>query len=138
MIAGGGVVATFGSYHSPGLYAYTSILGGLGMILTAVIHPAGQASIFQPLMRHFGSWLVVARGKAWGVVLKRLAPYLLGGGIWGAIGINPWRTDSWNRGWTMVLAILIVLFVRNIVNQVKAVKASKSTPETSSPLEVAA
>ena len=138
MIAGGGIVNTFGSFHSPGLYSYTAILGGLGIVLTAIIHPAGQASIFQPLMRHFGSWLLTARGKEWGVVLKRLWPFLLGGGIWGAIGINPWRTDSWNRGWAIVLGIFLVLFVRNIVNQVKAAKAAKALPDTNSLQEVTA
>jgi branched-chain amino acid transport system permease protein len=138
MIAGGGIVATFGSFHSPGLYSYTAIMGGLGMIATAIIHPAGQASIFQPLMRHFGSWLLVARGKEWGVVLKRLWPFLLGGGAWGAIGINPWRTDSWNRFWMIVLGIFLTLFVRNIVTQVRAAKAAKALPDTNSLQEVTA
>jgi branched-chain amino acid transport system permease protein len=138
MAAGGGIVATFGSFHSPGLYSYTAIIGGIGIILTAIIHPAGQASIFQPLMRHFGSWLLTARGKEWGIVLKRLWPFLLGGGAWGAIGINPWRTDSWNRGWMIVLGIFLVLFVRNIVNQVRAVKAAKALPDTNSLQEVTA
>jgi branched-chain amino acid transport system permease protein len=138
MAAGGGIVATFGNFHSPGLYHYIPIFGGMGIILTAIIHPAGQASIFQPLMRHFGSWLLTARGKEWGVVLRRLAPYLIGGGIWGAIGINPWRTDTYNRTWMIILGILIVLFVRNIVNQVKAVKAAKALPDTNSLQEVTA
>ncbi len=138
MIAGGGMVATFGNFHSPGLYSYIPIFGGMGMILTAIIHPAGQASIFQPLMRHFGSWLLTARGKEWGVVLRRLAPYLIGGGIWGAIGINPWRTDTYNRTWMIILGILIVLFVRNIVVQVKAAKAANALPDTNSLQEVTA
>jgi branched-chain amino acid transport system permease protein len=144
MIAGGGLVAEFGAFHSPGLYSYTAILGGLGMILTAILHPAGQASIFQPLMRHFGSWLLVARGKEWLVVIKRLGPFIVGGGIWGAIGINPWRTDEWKRGWMMITAILLVLFVRSIVVQVKAVNSAKAAAKSSalalqkSPQEVAA
>lgn len=138
MIAGGGILNTFGSFHSPGLYSYTAIIGGLGMIATAIIHPGGQASIFQPLMGHFGSWLLTARGKEWGAVLKRLWPFLLGGATWGAIGINPWRTDTWKRGWMIVLGILIVLFVRNIVNQVKAAKAARALPDTNSLQEVTA
>jgi len=138
MLAGGGMIATFGNFHSPGLYSYTPIFGGLGMIFTAIIHPAGQSSIFQPLMRYFGSWLVTARGKQWGVVLRRLAPYLIGGAIWGAIGINPWRTDTYHRPWMIILGILIVLFVRNIVVQVKAAKAAQAIPETKSLQEVTA
>jgi len=143
MIAGGGLVADFGAYHSPGLYAYTSIAGGAGMILTAIIHPAGQASIFQPLMQHFGKWLLVARGKEWLVVGKRLGPFITGGLVWGAIGINPWRTDEWKRGWMMFFAVLVVLFVRSIVNRVKEATSGKSaahgnaTAQQKNPQEVA-
>ena len=144
MLAGGGLVAEFGAWHSPGLYSYTAILGGLGMILTAVLHPAGQASIFQPLVQHFGNWLKVARGKEWLVVIKRLGPFIVGGGIWGAIGINPWRTDEWKRGWMMITAILLVLFVRSILVQVQAAKSAKAAAKSNaiaqqkSPQEVAA
>ena len=129
MLTGGGMIAFFGSWHSPGLFSYTSIMGGMGMILTAVIHPAGQSSIFQPLMRQFGTFLVRARGKEWAAVLRRLGPFIIGGGIWGAIGLNPWRTDDWSRPWMTLLGIGIVLFVRNIVTQVKAVRAAKAAQE---------
>lgn len=126
LLTGGGLIAFFGHWHSPGLFSYTSIIGGMGMILTAVLHPAGQASIFQPLMRHFGSWLLKARGKEWLVVGKRLGPFIVLGAAWGAIGINPWRTDDYSRVWMGVLGALIVLFVRNIVTQVKAARAVKA------------
>lgn len=126
MLTGGGLIAVFGSWHSPGLFSYTAIMGGMGMIFTAVIHPAGQASIFQPLMREFGSFLLRARGKEWLAVGKRLGPFIVLGGVWGAIGINPWRTDDWSRFWMTLLGIGIVLFVRNIVVQVKAVRAVKA------------
>jgi len=126
MLTGGGLIAVFGSWHSPGLFSYTAIMGGMGMIFTAVIHPAGQASIFQPLMREFGSFLLRARGKEWLAVGKRLGPFIVLGGVWGAIGINPWRTDDWSRFWMTLLGIAIVLFVRNIVVQVKAVRAVKA------------
>ncbi len=126
MLTGGGLIAFFGHWHSPGLFSYTSIIGGMGMILTAVIHPAGQASIFQPLMRHFGSWLLKARGKEWLVVGKRLGPFIVVGAAWGVIGINPWRTDDYSRVWMGVLGVFIILFVRNIVTQVKAARAVKA------------
>lgn len=126
MLTGGGLIAFFGSWHSPGLFSYTSIIGGMGMILTAVIHPAGQASIFQPLMRHFGSWLLKARGKEWLAVGKRLGPFIVVGAAWGAIGINPWRTDDYSRVWMALLGVFIILFVRNIVTQVKAARAVKA------------
>jgi hypothetical protein len=95
-------------------------------------------------VQHFGSWLLVARGKEWLVVIKRLGPFIVGGGIWGAIGINPWRTDEWKRGWMMITAILLVLFVRSIVVQVQAAKSAKAAAKSNaiaqqkSPQEVAA
>ena len=122
MIAGGGIVAFFGTWNSPGLFNYTSIMGGIGMILTAVIHPAGQASIFQPLMRHLGGWLLKARAKEWMNSVKRYGPYLVGGAVWGSIGINPWRTDEFSRFWMAMTGIFLVFFIRSIAVQVIAAR----------------
>ena len=129
MLTGGGMIAFFGSWHSPGLFSYTSIMGGMGMILTAVIHPAGQASIFQPLMRHLGSWLVKARGKEWLHSARRYGPFLVGGAVWGAIGLNPWRTDDYSRFWMALTGIFLVIFVRSIAVQVRAARAAKAQKE---------
>ena len=129
MLTGGGMIAFFGSWHSPGLFSYTSIMGGMGMILTAVIHPAGQASIFQPLMRHLGSWLVKARGKEWLHSVCRYGPFLVGGAVWGAIGLNPWRTDDYSRFWMALTGIFLVIFVRSIAVQVRAARAAKAQKE---------
>ncbi|MFZ9697339.1 MAG: ABC transporter permease [Ilumatobacteraceae bacterium] len=129
LIAGGGIVAFFGTWNSPGLFNYTSIMGGMGMILTAIIHPAGQASIFQPLMRHLGGWLLKARGKEWLTSLRRYGPFLAGGAVWGVIGINPWRTDDYSRFWMAMTGMFLVIFIRNIVVQVRAAKAAKTARE---------
>ncbi len=37
---------------------YIGVLGGLGLIVTAIIHPEGIAIFFQGVMRTFGHWLV--------------------------------------------------------------------------------
>jgi len=37
---------------------YTGVLGGLGIIVTAIIHPEGIAPFFQQGMRHLGGWIV--------------------------------------------------------------------------------
>jgi branched-chain amino acid transport system permease protein len=129
LIAGGGIVAFFGTWNSPGLFNYTSIMGGMGMILTAIIHPAGQASIFQPLMRHLGGWLLKARGKEWLTSLRRYGPFLAGGAVWGVIGINPWRTDDYSRFWMAMTGMFLVIFIRNIVVQVRAANAAKTARE---------
>lgn len=129
MIAGGGIVAFFGTWNSPGLFNYTAIMGGIGMILTAVIHPAGQASIFQPLMRHLGGWLLKARAKEWFTSVKRYGPYLVGGAVWGSIGINPWRTDEYSRFWMAMTGIFLVFFVRSIAVQVIAARKVAAAKE---------
>lgn len=110
-----GVVAVFGSHQSEGLHSYTVTLGGVGMILTAILHPSGQSMLYQPLVQYFGSWLKRARGHEWAGVGRRLGPYIIIGLAWGAIGINPWRTDDWKRGWMMALGVFLALFIRNLV-----------------------
>jgi len=126
MAAAGGLVAYFGTWHSPGLFSYTGIMGGIGIVLTAIIHPAGQASIFQPLMQHLGGWLVKARGTAWLNSLTRYGPFIVLGAIWGVIGINPWRTDEYSRFWMALTGIFLVFFVRSIVVQIRAARAAKA------------
>lgn len=118
MLTGSGLVSVFGSHQSDGLHAYTPLIGGVGMILTAIIHPSGQAMLFQPLLQYFGSWLRKARSAEWKVVGRRLGPYVVLGLALGAIGINPWRTDDWSRPWMMLVGVLLVLFVRSIVVRV--------------------
>jgi len=101
-------------------------MGGIGIVLTAIIHPAGQASIFQPLMQHLGGWLVKARGTAWLNSLTRYGPFIVLGAIWGVIGINPWRTDEYSRFWMALTGIFLVFFVRSIVVQIRAARAAKA------------
>lgn len=83
MLTGGGLIATFGAHHSAGSYRYSAIFGGIGMILTAITHPSGQATLYQPMLQAFGSWLKIARGKEWLAVGKRLGPFIVLGAAWG-------------------------------------------------------
>jgi branched-subunit amino acid ABC-type transport system permease component len=39
---------------------YVGMLGGLGLIVTAIIHPEGIAPFFSGMMRHLGNWLCTA------------------------------------------------------------------------------
>ena len=120
MLTGSGLISVFGSHQSSGLHTYTPLIGGVGMILTAIIHPSGQAMLFQPLLQHFGRWLKAARAPEWTVVARRLGPYVVLGLALGAIGINPWRTDEWSRPWMMLVGVLLVLFVRSIVVRIRS------------------
>jgi branched-chain amino acid transport system permease protein len=115
VLTGSGVAAVFGSHQSEGLHSYTPVLGGVGMILTAILHPSGQSMLYQPIFQHFGRWLLRARATEWLGVGRRLGPFIVIGLIWGAIGINPWRTDDWSRAWMMLLGVFLALFIRNLV-----------------------
>ena len=132
-LAANGIVATFGAHQSDGLYNYQTIMGGVGMILTAVLHPSGQSMLYQPIVQHFGNWLKRARAAEWKVVIKRLAPFVALGLAWGAIGINPWRTDTKNTAWTYALGVYLVLFIRILVKRIRGgghVQLGASTTET--------
>jgi hypothetical protein len=115
VLTGSGVVAVFGAHQSEGLHSYTPVLGGVGMILTAILHPSGQSMLYQPIVQYFGNWLKRARGREWAGVGRRLGPFIVIGLAWGAIGINPWRTDDWSRPWMMALGAFLALFIRNLV-----------------------
>jgi branched-subunit amino acid ABC-type transport system permease component len=120
ILTGSGVVAVFGAHQSEGLHSYTPVLGGVGMILTAILHPSGQSMLYQPIVQYFGSWLKRARGREWAGVARRLGPFIVIGVAWGAIGINPWRTDDWSRPWMMALGAFLALFIRNLVNLIRS------------------
>jgi len=119
LAAASGIIASFGEHQSEGLYNYTTLLGGIGMIFTAIMHPEGQSMLYQPIIQHFGRWLKGARGAEWAVVGKRLGPFVLLGLVWGAIGINPWRTDDWSRPWMMAVGVWLTLFIRLIVTRIR-------------------
>lgn len=120
VLTGSGIAAVFGAHQSQGLHAYTPVLGGVGMILTAILHPSGQSMLYQPIFQYFGKWLLRARGPEWLGVARRLGPTVVIGLIWGAIGINPWRTDDWSRPWMMALGVFLALFIRNLVNLIRS------------------
>ena len=105
------------------------------MILTAITHPSGQATLYQPMLQAFGTWLKIARGKEWLAVGKRLGPFIVLGAAWGAIGLNPWRTDTWDRSWMILLAILITLFIRSIVNQIRHARSARIVSASPIPQE---
>ncbi|MEM9038021.1 MAG: ABC transporter permease [Actinomycetota bacterium] len=58
-IVAGSFVPTVSNYffHDANLNQYLGVLGGLGLVVTAIIHPEGIAPFFQGIMRMFGNWL---------------------------------------------------------------------------------
>jgi branched-chain amino acid transport system permease protein len=117
LLAAGGLVTAFGDYHYRGLTDYVSILGGIGLVLTAILHPEGQAPFFQPAMRYLGSWLVHARGREWLAAIRKFTP----GAIPGAViaGLLIWanaRTFNWP--WHPLIMIGVGLMSRSIALQI--------------------
>ena len=47
-------------FYASTIESYIGIIGGLGMILTAIIHPEGIAPFLQASLRYAGNWLVSA------------------------------------------------------------------------------
>lgn len=62
LLSGGALAATTGNYflHGANLENYVGMVGGLGIIVTAIVHPEGVAPFFSAPMRHMGNWLVTA------------------------------------------------------------------------------
>lgn len=62
LISAGALVPTFSNYmfHGTNIDSYIGPLTGLGIIVTAIIHPEGVAPFFGDGVRHAGNWLVGA------------------------------------------------------------------------------
>ncbi|MEY4231097.1 MAG: hypothetical protein RLZZ362_1946 [Actinomycetota bacterium] len=121
MLAPAGLIAITGGYFfaDAEIENYTAILGGVGMIVTAVQNPNGIAPTLQPLFQHFGRWLRNARGPEWASAGKRLGPTFLVGVVLGAL-VWPIRVDSYSWFWMPLLGGFLALFIRGIYKQAKA------------------
>ena len=60
LVAGALAPVTSNYFYASTIERYLGIIGGIGMILTAIIHPEGIAPFMQPTMRYAGNWLVSA------------------------------------------------------------------------------
>jgi branched-chain amino acid transport system permease protein len=130
MLAPAAVVVAISGYlfKDARIEDYTPILGGIGLIVTAIIHPEGIAPYFQPIMRHAGNWLVHARGPEWISFVKRYVPWIVGAAIVGYL-IWPARVDSYNKFWMPVLAVVLtILFIRPILLRIYWAATGKKAP----------
>ncbi len=60
LVAGALAPVTSNYFYASTIERYLGIIGGIGMILTAIIHPEGIAPFMQPTLRYAGNWLVSA------------------------------------------------------------------------------
>jgi branched-chain amino acid transport system permease protein len=125
-IAGSGIIAAFGDWHVGGLSDYVTLLGGAGMIFTAIHQPAGISLTFQPGLQYLGNFLVKATPANWLTALKRIGPgFIVTGGIMVA-WIN-WKAEDW-RIWHIPLVIVGGLLMRSIALQIYRAIARKPMP----------
>ena len=111
-----GMVAIVGNHFYKGVLDYTTIIGGAAMIFTAVRQPAGIAPTFQPLVQHFGRWLVRARGREWATALRRVAPGALLAMI--PVVLLLWTKAGEFRNWFLLQVPLTALFIRGIALEI--------------------
>lgn len=62
LLSAGALVPAFSTYMlgNAGLEAFLTVITGMGIILTAIIHPEGIAPFFAAPFRHMGNWIVGA------------------------------------------------------------------------------
>ena len=117
MLIGSGLISVMTNYHFAGLLNYVTIIGGIGMILTAIQNPQGIAPTLQPLLQYFGRWVRHASVADWVAAAKRVLP----GALVGMAIMAFWLYTKANefRLWHIPLVILFGLFLRGIAMQVK-------------------
>jgi branched-chain amino acid transport system permease protein len=112
VLGAGGLVAVIGDYHNKGFTQYLALVGGLGMILTAVIHPEGQAPFWQPAVRYLGTWLKTAPLSAKLRAVKRVVPGMIPGFALTMWIVGAKATEF--RNWHLLLASMYGLMGRGI------------------------
>jgi hypothetical protein len=124
VLSAGGLVAVFGNYHNKGFTPYVVLVGGVGMVLTAILHPEGQAPFWQPALQYLGRWLTTGPLEKFPKAILRVLPGMIPGALitWLII----WAKASEWRNWHLILIAGYGLMARGIGMRVAgAVKAKR-------------
>jgi branched-chain amino acid transport system permease protein len=118
LLVGASVIPVTSNYFFKGtnLDSYVGVIGGLGMMITAIANPEGIAPVFQEAMRAFGNWLIrvipgaqairdARRGPRRSVVGAVLAVMVVGFAFW---LYNAQFVDS-NALWGLISVVLFWL-----------------------------
>jgi branched-chain amino acid transport system permease protein len=129
VIGAGGLVAVFGNYHNPGFTPYVALLGGVGMILTAIIHPEGQAPFWQPALQYFGRWITTGPPEKFPKAVVRVLPGTIPGALF-AWWLIIAKAEHW-RNWHLLIIVAVGLMSRGtakrIIDGVRATRAGAPT-----------
>lgn len=115
LLTASGLSAYFFAFHFHGIDKYITMIGGIGLILTAILNPEGIGPTSQPMIRALGNALVHWRGPEWIRATRRLLPPVVIGAV---LGWLIWTRQSRYSWWMVVLGIGLALFVRSIVLQI--------------------
>jgi hypothetical protein len=91
------------------------VLGGIGMVFTAILHPEGLAPAWHAPLQRLGRWLTTGPpGK-----IPRALLALLPGMIPGALLVSVWialKATEW-RNWHLVPMVAVGLLVRSVARR---------------------
>jgi branched-subunit amino acid ABC-type transport system permease component len=121
------LVPTTSNYFFAGtnIDSYIGLLSGLGIIVTAIIHPEGVAPFFAGAMRHAGNWLVTAipgaatirsayRGSKQALVRIVLALLVIGFAVWVYNAKFVESIEIWTLISMVLLFIVVLAFARSL------------------------
>jgi branched-chain amino acid transport system permease protein len=115
MLFPNGVVTIWANTHLDGAIdaELTYILGGLALIVTAILNPMGIAPKFQPTVQRFGRFVRRAGFRDWTDAVRRVAPGAVLAGL--PVSLLLWaKAEEW-RNWFLLLVPVLSLVVRSIV-----------------------
>jgi branched-chain amino acid transport system permease protein len=133
LLAAGGLIPTFGNYHNPGFTKYVVIVGGIGMIFTAIRQPIGIAPTLQPALQYLGSWLTSGPSNKFLPAIVRVIPGAIPGALftWWLIFT---KARHYRPFWHTLLIIGAGLFARAIVTEIlNSRKKAGDAPGAASP-----
>jgi branched-chain amino acid transport system permease protein len=133
LLFGNGLVTALGQHHYQGVLEYTSIIGGVAMIFTAISNPIGIAPRLQPGLQYLGSWLLRARGKEWLKAGRSVVPGMVVCAL--PIALLLWAKAAEWRNWFLLLVPAVGLFVRGIAMEVTAAVRRRVGERSSSPVK---
>ncbi len=117
IIATSGVWAYFLQSHFNNLENYWVLLGGLGLILTAILNPLGIAPAVQILLEMFVKAIRTWRRAEWIRAGRRLGPPIVIGGV---LGYLLWGRHEHSAFWATLDGVILVLLARSVALQIWA------------------
>ncbi len=127
VLSGGALVPTFSNYMLAGtnIDNYIGMLGGLAIIVTAIVHPEGVAPFFAGGMRHAGDWIVSAipgaqtiranyRSSRAKVVRPVLAALVVGFAVWLRKAQFIDNVYAWIAVSAAILLVVVIAFARSL------------------------